>query len=111
VSYLERLKQKLSANSAQAEATKPTKPSFVPFVASTPEPSHQIHAANDPPVSEIFLTDAWRYWPAEGLQDAARQLDVELWLERAAIREFDGGHTRADAELMAALDVIRMKGH
>jgi hypothetical protein len=32
----------------------------------------------------------------------------ELWQERAAIREHDGGQTRELAEAMALLDVIRM---
>ncbi len=33
---------------------------------------------------------------------------VELWMERAAIREFDGGMTRADAE-RAALDDVKAR--
>ena len=32
----------------------------------------------------------------------------ELWQERAAIREHDGGQSRELAEAMALLDVIRM---
>ena len=33
---------------------------------------------------------------------------VELWMERAAIREFDGGMARADAE-RAALDDVKTR--
>ena len=32
----------------------------------------------------------------------------ELWLERAAIRQYDGGQSRDLADAMALLDVIRM---
>lgn len=32
----------------------------------------------------------------------ARQIDLEAWEERAAIMEFDGGMTRAEAEKAAA---------
>lgn len=33
----------------------------------------------------------------------------ELFEERAAIREFDGGMTREVAERLAAVDVVKMK--
>jgi hypothetical protein len=33
----------------------------------------------------------------------------ELWIERASIREHDGGQVRELAEALALLDVIRMK--
>lgn len=32
----------------------------------------------------------------------AKQIDLEAWEERAAIMEFDGGMTRAEAEKAAA---------
>ena len=32
----------------------------------------------------------------------------ELWLERAAIRQYDGGQSRDLADAMALLDVVRM---
>lgn len=31
----------------------------------------------------------------------------EMWAERAAIREYLGGYTRAEAELLAESDVVR----
>ena len=34
---------------------------------------------------------------------------AELWEERAAVRQHDGGQSRELAEAMALLDVIRMK--
>jgi len=111
MSYLDRLKRKISAVGVETQATKPTKPSFVPFVAPIGQPLRQISSANDPSISEIFLTDAWRYGSAENLQEIARRLDLELFEERAGFLEFDGGHTRDNAELLAALDVLRFKGH
>jgi hypothetical protein len=47
MSYLDRLKRKIPLNAHGTEATKPTKPSFVPFVAPLPAPSRQISAANE----------------------------------------------------------------
>lgn len=35
---------------------------------------------------------------------------VELWSERAAVREFDGGMDRADADAAALIDVARAVG-
>ncbi|MEM9369105.1 MAG: hypothetical protein AAGD07_24220 [Planctomycetota bacterium] len=35
---------------------------------------------------------------------------IELWHERAAIREFDGGFEREQAEYLAVKDVERMAG-
>jgi hypothetical protein len=60
---------------------------------------------------EIFSNDTWRYGTSESLQDIANKLDEELFEERAGSLEFGGGHSRADAELLAALDVIKAKGH
>ncbi len=37
----------------------------------------------------------------------ATETVLELWAERAAIREYDGGQSRADAEA-AAVDDVRM---
>jgi len=111
MSYLDRLKRRISASSVEPEGTKVSKAPFVPFVTGLRDQSRQIPAASDPPIGEIFLTDAWRYGSAESLQHIARQLDMELFEERAGVLEFDGGYTRADAELCAALDVVKAKGH
>lgn len=35
---------------------------------------------------------------------------LELWIERAAIREYEGGATRRDAESAAYFDVANMLG-
>lgn len=45
-------------------------------------------------------------------KNAGRDLDdaIELWIERAAIREFDGGMKRRDAESDAYYDVANMFG-
>ncbi|MBL8852898.1 MAG: hypothetical protein JNK57_02890 [Planctomycetaceae bacterium] len=44
-----------------------------------------------------------------GCRDELRDA-VERWSERAAIREFDGGMDRADAERMALIDVAMGAG-
>ena len=49
--------------------------------------------------------------PDDNVKILSDQLDQglrELWLERAAIREFDGGLSRAYSEVLALLDLIRM---
>ena len=49
--------------------------------------------------------------PDDNVKILSDQLDQrlrELWLERAAIREFDGGLLREYAEALALLDLIRM---
>ena len=56
-------------------------------------------------------SDRWRHKSADSLKHVARQVDEELWQERAGILEFDGDHIRSDAELLAAIDVIKAKGH
>lgn len=33
---------------------------------------------------------------------------IELWIERAAIREFDGNLSKQDAEVAAAIDLMRI---
>lgn len=47
MSYLDRLKRKISEDAPDAGATKATKGAFVPFVASPLAPLRQIHAVND----------------------------------------------------------------
>ena len=44
MNYLERLKQKISPNAREGEATKGTKGAFVPFVAPGSEPLRDISA-------------------------------------------------------------------
>jgi hypothetical protein len=41
----------------------------------------------------------------------ARALDEELWQERCGLLEHDGGHALADAELLAAIDTLRIRSH
>lgn len=48
MSYLERLRSKLSSEGARPEPSKPTKPGYVCFVGTPPAHSRQILAANDP---------------------------------------------------------------
>jgi hypothetical protein len=76
MSYLDRLKRKIQKDAPEREATKVTKAPSVPFVASRPEP-----------LQENFTVTA----------------DREAFEERAAMMEFDGGLTRAEAERMSAL--------
>jgi hypothetical protein len=78
VSYLARLKQKISEDAPHCEATKVSEASFVPFVAPVPTPLRQISAA---------------------------VIDHEAFEERPAIREFDGGYTRREAERLARADL------
>ena len=47
MSYLERLRAKISPKCATPELTKLTKPGYVSFVSTHPAPSRQISAAND----------------------------------------------------------------
>lgn len=85
MSYLDRLKVKISENAPGDEATKPTKAPFVPFVAPLTAPSRQIPAEirmlinrvmviRDCPESdrEAFAQD-WRDDP-EGIERALRHL-------------------------------------
>ena len=74
MSYLDRLKRKISEFAPESEATKVSKAPFVPFVAPESAPFRQISAAT---------------------------IDREAFEERAAIIEFDGGMTRGDAEAAA----------
>ncbi len=48
MSYLERLRAKISPDGVRPELTKPTKPGYVSFVSAPLAPSRQISAANDP---------------------------------------------------------------
>ena len=85
MSYLDRLKVKISENAPDPEATKATKAPFVPFVAPLTAPSRQIPAeirmlinrvmvVRDCPESdrEAFAQD-WRDDP-EGTERALRHL-------------------------------------
>jgi hypothetical protein len=75
MSYLARLKAEFSGKTLPNELTKPTKPPSGSFVSA---PSRHV--------SDI-------------------EADREAFEERAAIMEFDGGLTRAEAERLARLDV------
>lgn len=78
MSYLARLKQKIAADAPQCRATKVSEAPFVPFVAPVRAPLHQ---------------------------NSAVMIDREAFEERAAIREFDGGYTRQEAERLALTDI------
>lgn len=78
MSYLARLKQKIMEDAPQCEATKVTEAPFVPFVAPMRAPSRQ---------------------------NSVVMFDREAFEERAAIREFDGGYTRREAETLARADL------
>ena len=104
MSYLDRLKVKISENAPDCEATKPTKAPFVPFVAPLTAPSRQIPAEirilinrvmelRDCPESdrEAFAQD-WRNDP-EGIERVLRHL-----------AEFYGGLSQQEAERLAPKD-------
>lgn len=80
MSYLDRLKRRISEKGPDHRATKVTKAPFVPFVASLSAPLRQISERDDPVTS---LREAFE--------------------ERAAIMEYDGGLSRKDAERMAMI--------
>jgi len=82
MSYLDRLKRKISEDAPDMGATKVSKGAFVPFVAALSAPSRQIMASNE-----------------------LSPLDAEAFAERAAIMEFDGGLSRREAERLARADV------
>ena len=92
MSYLDRLKRKISGEAGDTEATKATKAPFVPFVAPVAGPSGEISgpAANDKAASPVPL-------PAG--------IAPEDFEERAAIAEFDGGMPRDEAEAFALADL------
>ena len=49
--------------------------------------------------------------PDDNVKILSDQLDQrlrEIWLERAAIRQYDGGLSRGEADALALLDLIRM---
>ena len=56
--YLERLKQQISPNAREGEATKGTKGASVPFVAPYPAPSRQIQAVEMKPERQRLVTQA-----------------------------------------------------
>jgi hypothetical protein len=74
MSYLARLKRKISEDTPWCGATKVSEPPFVPFVARKSAPLRQISTA---------------------------KIDREAFEERAAIREFDGGFDRKEADRLA----------
>lgn len=84
MSYLDRLKGKISGNAPEPEATKATKGAFVPFVAHAPTPFGIFSEG------EVGAGDT-----------ATTPFDPEAWEERAAIAEFDGGLTKVEAEQLA----------
>lgn len=57
------------------------------------------------------LDDASVAWISSRKADLMREIwpEYDDWEERAAIREFDGGMTRADAEAAAYDDVMRSR--
>lgn len=77
--------------------TKPTKPTEPPV------------GGTDREVLSVLSVLSGRGEAVAGLTDEARQDLRDAWEERAAIREYDGGQTREEAELEAsrelALDV------
>ena len=79
MSYLDRLKRKISEDVRHMEATKVTKAPSVPFVAPEWAPSRQNSPAT---------------------------IDREAFEERAAIREYDGGFNRKEAERLAHDDLF-----
>ena len=86
MSYLDRLKRKISEDAPDAGATKVSKGAFVPFVAAPSAPLRQISASNEPTL-----------------------FDAEAFEERAAIIEFEGGLSRTEAERLALADVAMRK--
>ena len=82
MNYLVRLKRKISEDMPHLEATKGTKAPSVPFVAPEWAPVCQISTAT---------------------------IDREACEERAAIREYDGGFDRQEAERLAIADMERTR--
>lgn len=78
MSYLARLKRKISEDAPQRGATKVSEGPFVPFVAPHSAPLRQ---------------------------NLAGMVDLGAFEERAAIREFDGGYPRHEAERLARTDL------
>ena len=78
MSFLDRLKRKISEDVLEGDATKVSKAPSVPFVAPEWAPVCQISTAT---------------------------IDREAFDERAAIREFDGGFNRKEAERLAHDDL------
>lgn len=84
MSYLARLKQKISEDAPRCGATKVSEAPFVPFVAPGCAPLRQISIA----------TSGWPW-----------AIDREAFEERAAIREFEAGFDRKEAEQLAHDDL------
>jgi hypothetical protein len=78
MSYLDRLKRKISQDAPRGGATKVSKAPFEPFVATPETPLRQISAVNE-----------------------SASIGREAFEERAAIMEYDGGLSRAEAEQLA----------
>ena len=81
MSYLDRLKRKISQDAPRGGATKGTKGAFDTFVATPAAPLRQISAATE-----------------------SALIDCEAFEERAAIIEYDGGLSRGEAERLALAD-------
>lgn len=95
MSYLSRLKQLTGDqnfnDSPPDELTKPPKAPSVSSV-STVQGAYENILANDSAVESLLKV---------GADDTAEPFDREAFEERAAICEFDGGLSRADAESLA----------
>jgi hypothetical protein len=89
MSYLDRLKQKISQDVPRGGATKATEGAFVPFVATRSAPLRQN-------LSREAASQGWRPNDPE-LQEGIK----EHFEERAAIREYDGHESRKEAEAKA----------
>lgn len=88
MSYLVRLKSKIINNASEHEVTKGSEGAFDPFVTPYLSVSLNIRAV-DPECGGI---------------------DRVIIEERAAIREFDAGFSRSDAERLALADIWIISG-
>ena len=88
MSYLDRLKLKISQDGLGMGATKVSKAPYVPSVATPAARLRQISAANE-----------------------CAPIDREAFEERAAIMEFDAGLSRAEAERLALADCGGRRGN
>ena len=68
------------------------------YCSNRPKSRKETHLTRTPPIAPVVASMVKRL--PEHLQ--------ELWLERAAIRQYDGGQSRDLADAMALLDVVRI---
>lgn len=98
--WLQRLKL---ATHAKADATKPTEPGFVGFVACPAAPSEKFIAPQQPPANEAIADpDRW-CWPHGAAMNTA---EIDTFTARLA-RFTDKGLTLTDAEALADKLVMR----